>query len=602
MGGLQVQSILESAHSKFVHLSDSELVVPKARSLKAGEALLRREGRLLQVVDQGTVLIAPAYEAVDRIWLGAQLLPIRIREPLCDEDWESVSRLRSFHYRARPPFGRQGVLLAEYLGPRDEPEPCGLIEVGAAPICNAARDRLLDAEFRFGDISWTKWNYEARGKHCKRIASITRVIVDPEFRGLGLSTLLLRHAANFCGAYWQLGGSKPLFCEIVADMLRYHSFATSAGFSYAGQTEGNLHRVAADLRYQVARFPRSEDRDNHGESAVERMQWRYARFLEMQVGREGRDLGWVLRRLESMDRDSLLRHLALFQDVVRLPKPVFLKGLTPSADKFIRARATESLPSSRRSAEVPGVTVRPRIRFDHVRVRRRVKMSRTLRSRQVCLTFGLPYNELTSNGLEIDASIPLGSIVLVTGRSGTGKTTLLRALRGELRASDGVLEVPDDVQFAVPMDLGSDLSLIDAIGGNIESALETLACVGLSEPSTYLLKFDQLSDGQKERARLGSLLQSGADCWVVDNFGAGLDPLVMRIVAARFAKEARRTGITLFVSSTRRDELVDVLKPDFIVEVRQRRPASVIETAAPKGHPSDYVPRVPASPISLAHG
>ena len=583
-----VRALTNGAFSKLLRLSDAELTVPRARSVAVGERLFREGDTLYQQVDQGSVMVFPAYHAKSNIRLGAEKVGLTIREPISRSDWLDIERLESFHYRGRPPFGRQGVLIAESDDRGTGSEICGLVEVGVAPICNSARDKVLDSPFADGRIAWDRWDYEARGSHCKRIASITRVVVDPDFRGLGLSSVLLRNAANFCAKYWQIAGAKPVFCEIVADMLRYHSFAASAGFVYAGQTEGNLHRVANDLKYQVARLRSGKDRDNRGEASVERMQWRYARFLELHIKRSGRDLAWVLRRLQSIDQEAILRHLTLFQEVVRLPKPVFLVGLTPKARRFLARRSKGGFPSTLREESPAFHSPRASILIDKVQAARSVRLSKTQRTRQVCMAFGLPYEEPLAERVSVDAAIPLGSVVLVSGRSGAGKTTFLKLLSGELRPDCGSISIPKSVSISGPGDLTESNTLIDSIGADTESALTILGSVGLSEPTIYLRPFELLSDGQRERARLASLIASGSNCWLVDNFGAGLDRMVSRVVAHRFANEARRAGVTLFLSAVRGDEIQDVLAPDIVIRIRSRRPAGVWiqngEITAPSVH------------------
>lgn len=80
------------------------------------------------------------------------------------------------------------------------------------------------------------------------IVRIARVVVDPEFRGLGISSQLVEQAKQYAASRWHVGGRRPLFIEISAEMLRYVDFVTRHGLLHIGDTEGNLERIFKDLR------------------------------------------------------------------------------------------------------------------------------------------------------------------------------------------------------------------------------------------------------------------------------------------------------------------------------------------------------------------
>lgn len=569
-----VISVRPGGGAKEVRLASGTLLVPKSRGLRRGDELRAFPGGLSYQVGGGWVRVTPPYSSSAHVQLGSRSLRIHLKEPVGALELSAAARLRTFHYRGGPPFGRQAVLLAVAHDSDGEDTPCGLVEVGSAPICNAARDRLLDSPFESVGASWRRWDYATRGKYCTRIAEISRVVVDPDYRGLGLSRILLQAAVDYCGDYWELGRVKPLFVEIVADMFRFHAFPLGAGFTYAGMTEGNAHRVANDLRYLISRLDAHGRRRFATEASVERMQWRYARALAFQVSRNGSDLAWVLRRLESIDRKALLRHLGMLQNVVRLPKPVFIKGLTPEADDFLRGRTGSPPVVEEHAVAVAAPQDPPAFEFRRVKVNLDYRVSSSTAAKEVCLNFGLQYQPGREEALSIHGVIPGKSVTVVHGRSGVGKTTLIRVLTGEVTVTHGQVVCNTTSRPTVPPEPDPRRAVIDLMGGSVEDSLTMLGRVGLSEPTTYLRSFQTLSEGQKERVRLALLLASPSRTWVIDRFVEGLDPLVGQIVASRFARCARRVGATVVVTTTRPKELVPAMQPDLVIGLNARGPAT----------------------------
>ncbi len=568
MPSLVVTKVRDSEWNKSVFLGEEELVVPKSRSIQPGEKLILSGNQVLQRVFHGLCIVDPPFFAREVLKLGTEEIEVSIREPTSLDDWNQVQLLRNFHYRGRAPFGRQGVLLASIENREDAPEVSGLIEVGPAPICNSARDRVLNAPFGDNGIGWETWDYQTRGKYCKVIAEITRVVIHPDARGIGLAPILLRRASEFCRSHWQLANYKPIFAEIVADMLRFHPFPGKAGFRYVGETEGNIRRAAKDLRYQLKQMSKGVDRDHSRESSMERMQWSYARSLVKRLKENGQEIEWALKKLKGMDRESLLEYLEVFEHVVRLPKPVYLKGLTEAAGSFLQDRVPAPHPPMTLPDSDTYQPLTTQIVLQAVRVDERPPVPETRATREVCLAFGSLNQFSRRKILDIDCSITPRSVVLISGPSGSGKTTLLRILSGNRVPNSGTVQFPENFEARTPSDPPEDLALIDTLDCGTGEALIFLGQAGLSEPFLYLQRWDQLSDGQKERARLAMLLRSRANCWIVDGFGARLDTLSTQVIAARLSRIARRFGITLFVSTTRPREIRKVLEPDLEIRLQ----------------------------------
>src|SRR5713101_2485202 len=126
---------------------------------------------------------------------------------------------------------------------------------------NRPRAVLLDAKYHNGPIQWTAWKKDTVRRYANTIVRIARCVVSPEFRGIGLAQILVRHAARFARKHWNVGKLKPEFIEITADMLRYAPFVERAGMHYIGDTEGNLSRVNRDMNYVLKNFARVKSRE-----------------------------------------------------------------------------------------------------------------------------------------------------------------------------------------------------------------------------------------------------------------------------------------------------------------------------------------------------
>ena len=137
----------------------------------------------------------------------------------------------------------------------DLPNVVGFIELSSTFIVNTARSRFLNAQFvdKERGFAWQRWDREVAKAFSNSIVRISRCVVYPELRGLGLSRILVEAAARFAKERWHLGGLRPSFIEITAEMLRFWPFVRAAGFHYIGETEGNRHRAAKDMRYLVIR-------------------------------------------------------------------------------------------------------------------------------------------------------------------------------------------------------------------------------------------------------------------------------------------------------------------------------------------------------------
>lgn len=190
-------------------------------------------------------------------------------------------------------------------------------------------------------------------------------------------------------------------------------------------------------------------------------------------------------------------------------------------------------------------------------------VERTPRVLEIAEGFGLGltdkefviYDNLT---LEIET----GDVVYITGQSGSGKSLLLRDLVAKMRA-DG-LKVADLNEIEL-----EDRPVIELVGKSTTHATELLAKAGISDAWIYIRKPSELSDGQRYRLKLAKVMETDADVWVADEFGAVLDRETAKVIAFNLQKVARREGKSIMVATTHTDMTAE-LAPDLMITKRFR--------------------------------
>ena len=180
---------------------------------------------------------------------------------------------------------------------------------------------------------------------------------------------------------------------------------------------------------------------------------------------------------------------------------------------------------------------------------------RSLATDRLSDLFGLAESEpahVVAEDFQLD--VRPGEVVLFTGPSGSGKSSLLREVAGRVGAADAMgLTLPE-------------APLIDALPGPFEQRLGRLAACGLSEARLMLRMPSELSDGQRYRFRLALALSGSAPFVMADEFAANLDRTLAKVVSFNLRKRATRQDVGLLLATTHED-IVGDLRPDWHVRV-----------------------------------
>jgi uncharacterized protein len=193
---------------------------------------------------------------------------------------------------------------------------------------------------------------------------------------------------------------------------------------------------------------------------------------------------------------------------------------------------------------------------------------RTPRVLEIAEAFGLGLTNkefVVYDNLPID--IELGDVVYITGQSGSGKSLLLRDLKFQMSKAGLKIADLEDIKLA-------DKPVIELLGTSTTHAADLLAKAGISDAWIYIRKPSELSDGQRYRIKLAMIMETDADVWVADEFGAVLDRTTAKVIAFNMQKVARANGKTLMVATTHTD-LKEELGPDLTITKRFRERVDV---------------------------
>jgi phospholipid/cholesterol/gamma-HCH transport system ATP-binding protein len=176
----------------------------------------------------------------------------------------------------------------------------------------------------------------------------------------------------------------------------------------------------------------------------------------------------------------------------------------------------------------------------------------------------------------VDLSIARGKVTAIMGPSGTGKTTLLRLITGQLRATQGTVTVagvdigrlPDDELYAFRKRMGmlfqngallTDIDVFENVAFPLREhtklpeeliariVLMKLQSVGLRGAARLMPS--ELSGGMARRVALARAIVMDPELLIYDEPFAGLDPIAMGVVLRLIRQTNDALGITSIVVS-----------------------------------------------------
>ncbi len=574
-----VTSINRKEYYKRLRLDSGKLYldVPLSACVSQNDQIILVDETVSVVCKQGYATLLPIYLAKETLRLGDLEVDLVIKEITEDDEYQAYQSLSDFHYRGKTIHGRTSRLIIRAFHPLF-PKVLGYVELATPLYMNKARAKILNAPFKQDEITWQCWDMHTTRQYINLLVRVARCVVYPEFRGLGLGKLLMEHATEFATHRWQTARLKPIFLEIAADMLKFVPFAEHAGLKFIGETEGNLNRVYKDMEYLTRNSQRIKDGEIVQETSsgiVDQQVARMKRTLDL-IEQEGVTREELLERLQHLSKETVLRDFALFHEIVSLPKPTYIQGLTLEAEIFIGERIKAVVTDDRPLEKLTNIEIMSSpIQLHKLKVTFSSRVKRTQQSHAVQQAFGISPTSIQTTVLRnFTTTIIPGQVVLIIGPSGAGKTTLLEYLaRGKEAIPDemvveGYAEFPDNYHPGVFEPIRSKKALIEILADkSVDRALKLMGLVGLSDAYVYLKRFEELSKGQQFRAMLAKLIAGDFNTWLVDEFCANLDPVTASVVADKLQRTARSLGVTLIASAPHCQNFLTSLRPDFVIQL-----------------------------------
>ncbi|KMJ44969.1 ABC transporter [Xenorhabdus khoisanae] len=187
------------------------------------------------------------------------------------------------------------------------------------------------------------------------------------------------------------------------------------------------------------------------------------------------------------------------------------------------------------------------------------RVTKTTRTLEVAESFGLGMDDKQFTLYDnLPVQIDQGDVVYITGQSGSGKSVILRELQRLMKGESKTVVSIDDITF------DNDKNVIDQVGKTTTEALSLLSMAGLNDAYLFIRKPSEMSDGQRYRLKIAKLIESGAQVWAADEFGAVLDRVTAQAVASNFQRAARNVGATVMVATTHED-LINALRPSITI-------------------------------------
>ena len=204
-----------------------------------------------------------------------------------------------------------------------------------------------------------------------------------------------------------------------------------------------------------------------------------------------------------------------------------------------------------------------RIRIECIREFAAVPPSR--RVAEVAMTFGVSRPQGPLRVLDpLLVKLAAGRIIAFVGPSGSGKTTAVARIESHFPGGHNVLRVS----------LPRDRALVDCVSPHtsLDDALSLLTACAMGEAPLWLRRYDELSDGERFRARLARAIglhargRSAAPL-LCDEFCSGLHRRAAKAIAYNLRKLVTRRGLCVVLATSNDDVLRD-LQADEVIRLR----------------------------------
>jgi heme exporter protein A len=165
---------------------------------------------------------------------------------------------------------------------------------------------------------------------------------------------------------------------------------------------------------------------------------------------------------------------------------------------------------------------------------------------------------------DLDFAVDAGEALVVTGRNGAGKSSLLRMLAGLLRVTAGALaleggdperSIAEQAHYLGHQDalksqltVGENLRFWTAYLGGRGPAADALAAVGLDTLAE--LPAGYLSAGQRRRLSLARLVAIARPLWLLDEPTSALDAAAQAMLADLMRNHLARGGLIVAATHT----------------------------------------------------